>query len=58
MTMRAFSRLGLALSALTAAGSAFAAPAARDLPGGPAVNQLDLPPPMSQIAVDQQGPTR
>ena len=54
MTMRAFSRLGFALSALAAAASAFAAPAVRDLPGGPAVNQLDLPPPMSQIAVDQQ----
>ena len=54
MTMRAFSRLGFALSALATAGFAGAAPAVRDLPGGPAVNQIDLHPPMSQIAADQQ----
>jgi len=54
MTMRAFTRLGFALSALAAAANAWAAPAVRDLPGGPAVNQIDLPPPMSQIAADQQ----
>ncbi|HEX4233546.1 MAG TPA: cytochrome c oxidase subunit II [Caldimonas sp.] len=51
--MRAFSRLAFGLTAL-AATSLAAAAAVRDLPGGPKVNQLDLPAPMSQIAVDQQ----
>ncbi|MEO8081048.1 MAG: cytochrome c oxidase subunit II, partial [Caldimonas sp.] len=43
-------RLALALGA-TLASPAFAV---SDLVGGPAVNQIDLDPPASQIAVDQQ----
>jgi len=54
MMMRASSRLAAGLSALLATTLAFAAPAVRDLAGGPAVNQIDLPPPMSPIAIDQQ----
>ena len=54
MTMRASSRLAAGLLALLATTLAFAAPAVRDLAGGPAVNQIDLPPPMTPIAVDQQ----
>ena len=54
MTMRASSRLAAGLTALLAATLAVAAPAVRDLAGGPAVNQIDLPPPMSPIAIDQQ----
>jgi cytochrome c oxidase subunit 2 len=54
MTMRASSRLAAGLLALLATTLAFAAPAARDLAGGPAVNQIDLHPPISPIAVDQQ----
>ena len=54
MTMRALSRLAAGLLALLATTLALAAPAARDLAGGPAVNQIDLHPPMSPIAVDQQ----
>jgi len=53
MTMRASSRLAAGLLALLATTLAFAAPAARDLAGGPAVNQIDLHPPMSPIAIDQ-----
>ncbi len=41
----------LGLSALLATGSALAV---NSLPGGPAVNQLDLHPPMTRIAVEQQ----
>jgi cytochrome c oxidase subunit II len=54
MTMRASSRLAAGLLALLATTLAFAAPAVRDLAGGPAVNQIDLHPPMSPIAIDQQ----
>jgi len=54
MTMRASSRLAAGLLALLATTLALAAPAAGDLAGGPAVNQIDLHPPMSPIAVDQQ----
>ena len=54
MTMRASSRLAAGLTALLATTLAVAAPAVRDLAGGPAVNQIDLPPPMSPIAIDQQ----
>jgi cytochrome c oxidase subunit 2 len=53
MTMRASSRLAAGLFALLATTLAFAAPAVRDLAGGPAVNQIDLHPPMSPIAIDQ-----
>jgi cytochrome c oxidase subunit 2 len=41
----------LAAAALAAAGGAWAA--VNDLPGGPAVNQLNLHPPATQIAADQ-----
>jgi len=54
MTMRAFTRRALGLAALAAASFAAAAPAVRDLKGGPAVNQLNLPPAVTQIAEDQQ----
>jgi cytochrome c oxidase subunit 2 len=53
MTMRALSRLAFSLLALATASFAGAA-AVNDLQGGPAVNQLNLPPPMAPIAVDQQ----
>ena len=51
MTMRASSRLAAGLLALLGPTLAFAAPAVRDLAGGPAVNQIDLHPPMSPIAI-------
>ena len=54
MTMRAFLRLATGLLAVAATTLAGAAPAVRDLAGGPAVNQIDLHPPMSPIAIDQQ----
>ena len=54
MTMRAFLRLATSLIAVAATTLAGAAPAVRDLAGGPGVNQIDLHPPMSPIAVDQQ----
>jgi cytochrome c oxidase subunit II len=54
MTMRALSRLAAGLLALLAPTLVFAAPAASDLAGGPAVNQIDLHPPISPIAIDQQ----
>jgi cytochrome c oxidase subunit 2 len=41
-----------AVAALAAAGWALQARAVGDLPGGPAVNQLDLPPPASKLAAD------
>ncbi len=47
-------RIGLALAGLLASGWAQAQRAVNDLPGGPAVNQLDLHPPMSGIAQQQQ----
>ncbi len=46
-------RLSQASMALAATLAAQAALAVNDLPGGPAVNQLDLHPPMSRIAHDQ-----
>ncbi len=46
-------QLGLALSVLLAAGLAHAQQAVNDLPGGPAVNQIDLHPPASIIAQQQ-----
>lgn len=44
-------RLGLTLGIVLAS---HAAMAVNDLPGGPAVNQLDLHPPVTQIAADQR----
>ncbi|MEO5696066.1 MAG: cytochrome c oxidase subunit II [Burkholderiaceae bacterium] len=44
-------QLGLTLGALLAT---HAAMAVNDLPGGPAVNQLDLHPPVTEIAADQR----
>ena len=44
------SRFGLALGAAVASS---AARAVNDLPGGPAVNQVNLTPPVTRIAVDQ-----
>jgi cytochrome c oxidase subunit 2 len=59
MTMKALTRkvagqagqLGLTLGALLATHAALAV---NNLPGGPAVNQLDLHPPVTQIAHDQR----
>ena len=59
MTMKALfcgaghrvSQWSLAVGAVLATQAALAV---NDLPGGPAVNQLDLHPPVTQIAVDQQ----
>jgi len=47
------SQQGLALSALIASFAARAADTVKDLPGGPAVHQLDLHPPVTRIAQDQ-----
>ena len=47
-------RLGQWSLTLGAALASQAALAVNNLPGGPAVNQLDLHPPVTQIAVDQQ----
>jgi len=47
-------RLALALATLGLALATTAALAVNDLPGGPAVNQLDLHPPVTQIAADQR----
>ena len=52
-TMRALSRLATGLLASLATTLALAAPAVNDLAGGPSVNQFDLHPPVSEIAVDQ-----
>ena len=41
-----------AVAALAASGWALPAQAVNDLPGGPAVNQLDLHPPASKLAAD------
>jgi cytochrome c oxidase subunit 2 len=46
--------LARTLIALAAAGSSTAAFAVNNLPGGPAVNQLDLHPPVTKIAVELQ----
>jgi cytochrome c oxidase subunit 2 len=48
------SQLALAAGALAATGLAFAQQKVNDLPGGPAVNQLDLHPPVTKIAESQQ----
>lgn len=47
-------QLGLALATMMMAQVAMAAAAVNDLPGGPAVNQLDLHPPVTAIAREQQ----
>jgi cytochrome c oxidase subunit II len=51
---RTFAHLSLAAGALFATALAHAAKAVNDLPGGPAVNQLDLHPPVTRIAEQQQ----
>ena len=53
MTMRAITRRAFGLAMLAATGFATAAPV-RDLPGGPAVNQLNLHEAVTEIAADQQ----
>jgi cytochrome c oxidase subunit II len=50
----AWGRATLAVGAGLFAALARAADGVKDLPGGPAVNQLDLHPPMSAIAVEQR----
>jgi cytochrome c oxidase subunit 2 len=47
-------QLGLVLSAMVVGGAARAIQGVRDLPGGPAVNQLDLHPPVTAIAAEQR----
>ena len=47
-------RLGLGAMALGATLAGLPAWAVNDLPGGPAVNQLDLHPPVTRIATDVQ----
>jgi cytochrome c oxidase subunit 2 len=47
-------RISLAVGALLATQVAQAQRAVQSLPGGPAVNQIDLPPPASQMATDIQ----
>ena len=43
---------GLAAAAWAGTAAALAAPAVNDLPGGPAVNQLDLHPPVTAVAAE------
>jgi len=50
---RRLAQVALAAGATLAAHSALAAQAVQDLPGGPAVNQLNLHPPATRIAADQ-----
>jgi len=45
---------GLTLGATLATQAVLAADKVKDLPGGPAVNQLDLHPPVTEIAADQR----
>ncbi|MDQ6679708.1 MAG: cytochrome c oxidase subunit II, partial [Pseudomonadota bacterium] len=47
-------QLGLTLGAALATGAALAANAVNDLPGGPAVNQSNLHPPVTEISADQR----
>jgi cytochrome c oxidase subunit 2 len=49
-----FGQLSLTLGAALATQAVLAADKVRDLPGGPAVNQLDLHPPVTEIATDQR----
>jgi len=51
---RVVGQSGLLLGAALASGLARAAQAVSDLPGGPAVNQLDLHPPVTAIAAEQR----
>jgi len=54
--VRTMKRISNKLGSLLLAGSAWVATAAhavQDLPGGPAVNQLNLPPPVTRIAEEQ-----
>jgi cytochrome c oxidase subunit 2 len=48
---RTVGRLGLVLGVVLATGAAWAV---NDLPGGPAVNQINLHPPVTEIGADQQ----
>ncbi len=43
----------VAVVAMLSAGAARALDGVKDLPGGPAVNQINLPPPVTRIAADQ-----
>ena len=47
-------QIGLSLGAALATTAAMAANTVNSLPGGPAVNQLDLHPPVTKIAAEQQ----
>jgi cytochrome c oxidase subunit 2 len=51
---RRVAQLALAPAALAMSGIALATPAVNNLPGGPAVNQLDLHPAVTRIAEQQQ----
>ena len=51
---RRAAELGLTAGALLASHAAVAAATVGNLPGGPAVNQLDLHPPVTDIAADQR----
>jgi cytochrome c oxidase subunit II len=53
-TMKMIKTLGQLSLAISTFLVSHAAVAVNDLPGGPAVNQLDLPPPVTQIAADQR----
>jgi cytochrome c oxidase subunit 2 len=50
---RRIGQLALALGSTLAVQAALAGPAVKDLPGGPAVNQLNLHPPVTKIATEQ-----
>ncbi|MDI4632561.1 cytochrome c oxidase subunit II [Pelomonas sp. V22] len=50
---RRIGQLALALGCTLAVQAALAGPAVKDLPGGPAVNQLNLHPPVTKIATEQ-----
>ena len=54
LTARPLMALGIALTLALSGFAARAAQAVNDLPGGPAVNQIDLHPPITQIAQDQR----
>jgi cytochrome c oxidase subunit 2 len=51
---RGAAQLATAATALAVSGMVWASPVVNNLPGGPAVNQLDLHPPVTRIAADQQ----
>ena len=54
LTARPLMALGVASTLALSGFAARAAQAVNDLPGGPAVNQIDLHPPITQIAQDQR----